>query len=743
MTPARETPASRLTPAALVQPGEWRPGVNERRLRSLSGAAYWFGMVAVVLVQSFVPKVAPADAGFWRPIIVLPSIALGFLNLLVLPRVPDRRLQIWTELNIIPALLLNVVLLQITTATALVLLNVILALIYAGFFFRLPVLAVSVGGACAVALSALFTDPASQAPHLAAFLAVYLPTVLVTPFLLHLQNNETLAALDAARFRALSDPVTGLANLRALEDEAERELAAASDDADGLLALLLVDIDNFKSANAKFGHIGGDHALRSVAEQLSRIAPRDALVARIGGDGFAVLMRGESKQRIVEAGEMLRAAVRAASAVMDLPGVDFDASVGVATYPEDGTDLEQLFDAADKSMYAVKGTKRHTVPNLEAAPQEPQERPSWVDVTETPPPRAHRTLTFDLVTGGRHRFLGSRTLYARMSALDWSVGSLAIALSLLMPDAYHGTFTKWWLALLVGAVMTVGSLVTNVKQHSPAHVFFDYSALIGIGVVVAITGGFASPAALLLILLVVSQSWFWRTEQLAPRMIGPALIALAPIAYQSIGDAPQGLISAVTVGGLAALLVTLVLSMYIDRTVLNDLEQRAEELALIDPLTEIPNRRAFDAHVQDLLDPEVPTERFAIVMLDLDNFKHVNAADGHRAGDRLLQAVAARLDNATRRDDLIARVGGDEFAAVLTGVGVDAARSLAERFVESIAETPEARAAGVGASAGFALYPVHGRTLDELVFTADSALMTVKASGKGATRVARIVSAVN
>jgi GGDEF domain-containing protein len=72
---------------------------------------------------------------------------------------------------------------------------------------------------------------------------------------------------------------------------------------------------------------------------------------------------------------------------------------------------------------------------------------------------------------------------------------------------------------------------------------------------------------------------------------------------------------------------------------------------------------------------------------------------------------------------------------------VDGARALAERFVQTVANTPEARDAGVGASAGFALHPLHGDTIDELAFTADSALMAVKASGKGSARVARVVSA--
>ncbi len=187
--------------------------------------------------------------------------------------------------------------------------------------------------------------------------------------------------------------------------------------------------------------------------------------------------------------------------------------------------------------------------------------------------------------------------------------------------------------------------------------------------------------------------------------------------------------------------MTIVVAMYFNRFMLTRLQRDAERLALSDPLTGISNRRCFNRYVQEQLDAELPSE-FAIVMIDLDNFKRVNSEHGHRVGDQVLRAIADSLDAVAREDDCIARVGGDEFAAVLPGVEVDGARALAERFVRAVSETPEAARSGVGASAGFALFPLHGQTLDQLVFTADSALMAVKATGKGSARVARIVSAV-
>jgi diguanylate cyclase (GGDEF)-like protein len=722
---------------------EWRPGVSERWLRSITGAAYWFAMTVVILGNSFVPDLAPENAGLWRALLAGTSLGLCLINLWLIPRAKSNRYQVWTELNIIPALGLNLVMLQLTAATELVLLNVIVALIYAGFFYRIPALIASTAAAFVVGASAFFTDPASGAPYLASFMTIYLPTLLLTPLLIHLHNRETLNALDDARLRALTDPLTGLANLRALEDAVEHELAERGSDRPDVLGLLLIDLDNFKSANTKYGHAGGDHALREVARQMRRVAPRNALVARVGGDEFAVLVRGRSRQHVTTIGELICSAPRAASAVMNLPGVAIDAALGVAIHPEDGRNLDELLDSADRSIDLNKGEKRHPVPDLEAIPSaERRPRPAWLNVAKDPIKRERgRFETLDSVMGGHTKLLGGRSLYARASALAWVLATTMLMASLLMPEISSEAVLPWWILPCVGAGMAAGALILNVEPDQVSHTVTDIAVLAAMALAIYLTGGFASPAGLLLILMVASQAWFWQTRKLALRVIGPAVVALSPLAYQSVDQAPQGMISVATAVGLAALLITLVLAMRYDSLLLSALERRAEKFALIDPLTEIPNRRAFDMRVQELLDQE-PAQPFAIVMLDLDNFRRVNVEHGHRTGDQVLRAVAQALADATRSGDQLTRVGGDEFALILPGVQVDAARSLAERCIATVGATPEAACHDIGASAGFALYPLHGETLDDLVFTADSALLAVKASGRGSARVARIVSAV-
>jgi diguanylate cyclase (GGDEF)-like protein len=369
------------------------------------------------------------------------------------------------------------------------------------------------------------------------------------------------------------------------------------------------------------------------------------------------------------------------------------------------------------------------------------ERPAWLDAEREPengPKTRHSSL--DALTGGNHPRFSKFTLYARSSALAWAFGSVVLGVSLAMPSSAPSRM-PWWLALFGGLALSAGILRVNAEPQSRTHLLFDSIALLSVAALIALTGGLQSAAPPLIILLAASQAWFWNTKRVFARTVGPVAVALSPLLYDSLGGGTQTSIELVMLFAESAMIAAVVLSMYFDRLLLSKLQESAQELAMTDPLTGIKNRRAFNAFVEELIEDE-HADQFAIVMIDLDNFKQVNTARGHRGGDAVLIAIAKELASASRDDDCIARIGGDEFAAVLPGVGVDGARTLAERFVETVASTPAARDSEVGASAGFALYPLHGTTLDQLVFTADGALMAVKASGKGSARVARVVSAV-
>lgn len=166
----------------------------------------------------------------------------------------------------------------------------------------------------------------------------------------------------------------------------------------------------------------------------------------------------------------------------------------------------------------------------------------------------------------------------------------------------------------------------------------------------------------------------------------------------------------------------------------NDSNQRVRALALTDPLTGLPNRALLgDRIAQAILAAGRQGQALAVLHLDLDDFKPVNDAYGHRAGDAALVAVADRLNGAVRRSDTVARVGGDEFVVVLAQIARPSdAMLVAEKIIEMVRRPIDAQGNAVilSASVGVALYPRDGNDVATLVSRADQAMYRAKQAGK-------------
>ncbi|HEX2575547.1 MAG TPA: sensor domain-containing diguanylate cyclase [Aquihabitans sp.] len=150
--------------------------------------------------------------------------------------------------------------------------------------------------------------------------------------------------------------------------------------------------------------------------------------------------------------------------------------------------------------------------------------------------------------------------------------------------------------------------------------------------------------------------------------------------------------------------------------------------ARTDALTGLANRRRYDEHLTDLGEARSITVLFA----DLDGFKLVNDRLGHAAGDHVIAAVGRRLHGLVRSTDLVARVGGDEFAVVGHDLPAGTATALAERIIAAIGE-PVATPAGpatVGVSLGIAIGTDPGASIDAVTAAADAALYAAKAAGR-------------
>ncbi len=168
-------------------------------------------------------------------------------------------------------------------------------------------------------------------------------------------------------------------------------------------------------------------------------------------------------------------------------------------------------------------------------------------------------------------------------------------------------------------------------------------------------------------------------------------------------------------------------------------EQRYRTIAHHDALTGMANRVLFDIELtQALHQARRQGTSVAVICMDLDRFKFVNDLLGHAAGDHLLVTVADRLTQILRHSDVVARMGGDEFAIILPDViDLPACTALAERIIETIGEPVllDDQQMVVGASIGIAMYPRDGQTGSELMRCADIALYRAKEDKRGTVRM--------
>ncbi|WP_295995402.1 diguanylate cyclase [Rugamonas sp.] len=159
-----------------------------------------------------------------------------------------------------------------------------------------------------------------------------------------------------------------------------------------------------------------------------------------------------------------------------------------------------------------------------------------------------------------------------------------------------------------------------------------------------------------------------------------------------------------------------------------------QELALHDPLTGLPNRRLLEDRIASTLQHAARNRgKAAIMYLDLDGFKAINDTYGHACGDEVLKTVAKRLVGASRREDTVARIGGDEFVIVLGALsGLGDASEPASKLVDIVSEPffINDLTLKLSTSIGISVYPDDADSVESLLSIADSALYEAKRAGK-------------
>ena len=170
------------------------------------------------------------------------------------------------------------------------------------------------------------------------------------------------------------------------------------------------------------------------------------------------------------------------------------------------------------------------------------------------------------------------------------------------------------------------------------------------------------------------------------------------------------------------------------------LQAELREQAVRDPVTGLYNRRYLDDSLaRELARAERAPSPVAAIMLDIDRFKGINDTFGHKAGDLMLQALADLLREGTRSSDITYRYGGEEFLIVLPQTDLRTAAARADelrRAFEAYRLDWAGRSIRATLSAGVSVFPANGRTIDELLRAADTALYAAKAAGRNAVHCA-------
>lgn len=157
-------------------------------------------------------------------------------------------------------------------------------------------------------------------------------------------------------------------------------------------------------------------------------------------------------------------------------------------------------------------------------------------------------------------------------------------------------------------------------------------------------------------------------------------------------------------------------------------------LATVDALTGVSNRRHFDELVTEAAARAARTGRqSSLVLFDIDHFKRINDAHGHRRGDRVLVELSTRVSNRLRSTDALGRWGGEEFVLLLREAGIDDALDVAEEVRRIVADTPFPIAGSVTVSVGVA-ESRDGEDIDAWMTRADAAMYRAKAAGRNVVR---------
>lgn len=530
-------------------------------------------------------------------------------------------------------------------------------------------------GAALVAAAAVHSAP-PPATTIGAFVTLVALSSIGLAAIYTQHQLRTMAELHHGL--SSTDALTGCANVRRLRSRLTQDLIGTTG-SEHRVALFAIDLDDFKQVNDRFSHTTGDDLLKAVAAALDNEIESGDLLVRRGGDEFMIVAVSSSGRDLSELRDRLaRGVTRARNEVC--PQVNPQASVGYVIHRE-GESAEELLMRADDALHLAK---------LDAHPDRREN-----DGTPKQPSALRRAIA-------------AHPIDRNGQAREEEAEDVRIARWI---DRVLGNQTAWVVAACMSVVLVATFVVVELSGDVPG---FNSTTMI------ALTAAFAALAPLSLWASRRSLSLLWLqgfillvfvlltsviveagsfSADFVDLYVYPLMFAFC---YLPVKRAIGFMAVSTTLFGLAlyssdypyatermliSLLVLIVTSALLARARVETLAfaARAVELSVVDPLTGAANLRGLRQRVADeIARSELTGKQVAVLGIDIDDFKSVNDTYSHARGDSVLRATVAATRECLRADELVARRGGDEFAAVCAVRERRDAEVIAGRIRETI-----------------------------------------------------------
>lgn len=483
---------------------------------------------------------------------------------------------------------------------------------------------------------------------------------------IHERKSEYLALVEQAQ----QEPLTKLLTQSAFAEKTE--LRIASMDEPVIMALLIIDIDDFDLLNQTFGYIFADAVLIDLASRLKKICPENALLSRYGGDEFTVLLDDVPSMAYVT--EIVQQILHVFASFTTNTQADYTLScgIGVSVYPVDATDYNTLYEKAETALYNAKlsGHGRYRI---------------YEDTLPSIP-------EVERIRKSTKKNLSGTSLFETRSAIDSTI--IANAIDILF-DSQDIRVSINMILSLIGSYYNLDRIF--IREYSEdgetSSITYEWSA--DTRQSFALRGIIRSHKRTLLFRgYEQTDSDIYRCDNISEsedrsRILNDVFLAdvqalvqcgirfqkdyLGCISFCTLEE-PHNWTSS-ELDSLA--LLSKLISGYLSHI---HSQKKIAYVSQVDPLTNCYNLNTFLGRADEVLS-ENPNTNFAALYFDINQFKMINDNYGYRAGDYILISLASILSNTGQKESVVARITGDKFVALYSYTDFTELTELAKNIV--------------------------------------------------------------